>query len=149
MSNITTYEEELNMRGKLIYTNTGVSMLPLLRPKRDLMVLEKKGEGRCKKYDAVLYKRDNGQYVIHRIIKVRKEDYVIAGDNCYGKEYGITDKHILAVLTKVIKDGKEISATDKKYRLYVHLWCDFFPIRAFILKVKAHWNNVKSRKDEK
>lgn len=137
MNNLSTFEEELNKKGKLIYTNVGTSMMPLLRQKKDLMILEKKSEKRCKKYEVVLYKRDNGQYVLHRILKVRKDDYVIAGDNCYVKEYGITDKHVLAVLTGVIRDGKEISVTDKKYILYVHLWCDFYPIRAFILRSKS------------
>ena len=50
-------------------------------------------------------------------------------------EYGITDKHIIGVLTAVIRKGKEIKVTDRRYRLYVHLWCDLFPIRAFVLKV--------------
>ena len=52
------------------------------------------------------------------------------------KEYGITDRHIIGVLTAVVRDGKEIPITDWRYRLYVHLWCDLFPLRAFILKAK-------------
>lgn len=132
-----TFEEELQRSGRLVYTNVGVSMMPLLRQRRDLMILEKKSEERCKKYDAVMYKRKNGQYVLHRILKVREKDYVICGDNCYQKEYGITDEQILAILTGVVRDGKEISVTNKGYLLYVHIWCDFFYIRAGILRGKA------------
>ena len=121
--------------GRLIYTNIGTSMLPLLRQKRDLMIIDKKNDERCKKYDAVLYKRANGQYVLHRILKVRKNDYVICGDNCYRKEYGVTDNQILGVLTAVVRDGKTVYTSNRKYLLYVHLWCDFFYVRACILAV--------------
>ena len=83
--------------------------------------------------------------MLHRILKVRPNDYVICGDNRYNKEYGITDRHIIGVLTAVVRDGKEIPITDRRYRLYVHLWCDLFPIRAFILKAKQFPKWLKKR----
>ena len=110
-------------------------MRPLIRQDRDILIIEKY-EGRLKKYDVPLYKRDSGQYVLHRVLKVRDSDYVICGDNRYSKEYGITDRHIIGVLTAIVRDGKEIPINDWRYRIYVHLWCDFFPIRAVILNAK-------------
>ena len=130
----STFEEQLVKNGKLIYTNKGDSMMPLIRQDKDLLVI-KPVHGRLKKYDVPLYKRDSGQYVLHRILTVRKNDYVICGDNRWIKEYGIRDRHIIGVLSAVIRDGKEVSVNDMKYKLYVHLWCDFFPIRAFIVHV--------------
>lgn len=130
----STFEEQLQQNGKLIYTNKGDSMMPLIRQDRDLLVI-KPVKGRLKKYDVPLYKRDSGQYVLHRILKVRRDDYVICGDNRWTKEYGISDRHIIGVLTAVIRDGKELSVNDLRYRLYVHLWCDLFPVRAFIVHV--------------
>lgn len=131
----STFEEEIQRTGKLVYTNVGDSMLPLIRQGRDLLVISRV-EGRLKKYDVPLYKRDSGQYVLHRILKVREQDYVICGDNRYHREYGITDRHIIGVLTGIVRDGKEISMKSLPYRLYVHLWCDFFWVRALILKGK-------------
>ncbi len=131
----STFEEEIRLNGKLVYTNVGDSMLPLIRQGRDLLVISKV-EGRLKKYDVPLYKRGSGQYVLHRILKVREQDYVICGDNRYHREYGITDRHIIGVLTGIVRDGKEISVKSFSYRLYVHLWCDFFYIRALILRGK-------------
>ena len=133
--NKSTFEEEIAKKGRLIYTNVGDSMMPLLREKRDLLIIEKVS-GRLKKYDVPLYRRDSGQYVLHRILKVRKDDYVICGDNRWQKEYGITDRHIIGVLTGIVRDGKEISVNDTKFKWYVHLWCDFFYIRAFWLRLK-------------
>lgn len=133
----STFEEEISRTGKLIYTNVGNSMMPLIREKRDLLIISKVS-GRLKKYDVPLYKRDSGQYVLHRILKVRKDDYIICGDNRWKKEYGITDRHIIGVLTGVVRNGKTISVNNRMYRLYVHLWCDFFCIRAFILRTKNY-----------
>lgn len=139
-----TFEEELRRHGHLVFTNKGVSMMPLLRQDRDLMVLERRPEGRLKKYDVVLFKRKDGQYVLHRILKVRKADYLICGDNCYQMER-VEEQQILGILTAVIRDGKRISVTNRGYLLYVHLWCDCYPIRAFLLRMKA-WIGRRGRK---
>lgn len=140
----TSFETILDTTGYLVYTNVGTSMMPLLRQGRDVMEIRKKGEERCKKYDAVLYKV-RGRYILHRILEVRENDYVIVGDNCFRKEYGITDQQILGVLTGVVRDGRHISVTDRKYQCYVHLWCDFYPVRAAILYTKAQLGRVKGK----
>ncbi|WP_028518354.1 S24/S26 family peptidase [Ruminococcus flavefaciens] len=130
----STFEEQLAKNGKLIYTNKGDSMMPLIKQDRDLLII-KPVQGRLKKYDVPLYKRDSGQYVLHRILKVRKNDYVICGDNRWVKEYGIRDRHIIGVLVAVIRNGKEVSVNNWKYKVYVHLWCDLFPLRALMVHV--------------
>lgn len=137
LMNNSTYEEQLDLHGQLVYTNVGDSMMPLLRENRDLMVITRKNPGRMKKYDAILYRRPDGKYIMHRILKVRKDDYILCGDNRWQRETGVKDDWILGVLTAVIRDGKEISVEDWRYRLYVHLWCDFFYIRGGILWLKG------------
>ncbi len=72
----TSFEEMLDRNGYLAYTNVGTSMMPLLRQGKDVMEIRKKEPERCKKYDAVLYKV-NDRYILHRIIKVRENDYVM------------------------------------------------------------------------
>ena len=141
---MTRFEDVIERDGRLVYTNVGDSMRPLIRQDRDILIIEKPN-GRLKKYDVPLYKRDNGQYVLHRVLKVRENDYVICGDNRYSKEYGITDRHIIGVLTAVVRNGKEMPITDWRYKAYVHLWCDLFPLRAFILKAKKFPKWLKRR----
>lgn len=140
------FERELEKHGTLVYTNVGTSMLPLLRQNRDLMVIEKKGPGRCKKYDAVLYRRPSGEYVMHRILKVCGDSYVICGDNRWDREFGVPDEWILGVLTAVIRDGKEIPVTDWKYRCYVHLWCDFFFLRSGIIRIRSKIRRMRRKR---
>ena len=117
----------------MVYSSVGSSMWPFIRQGRDLLVI-RRPEGRLKKYDVPLYRRESGQYVLHRVLQVRERDYVICGDNRWTKETGITDRQILGVLTAVVRDGKQVSVTDWRCRLYAHLWCDLFPLRAFFLK---------------
>ena len=159
MSDYSTYEEELSKHGKIIHTNVGFSMMPLLRQHRDVMIIERP-EGRLKKYDCPLYKTGSGKYILHRIIKVRENDYVICGDNCVTFERGVTDKQILGVLTGVIRDGKTITTDNKWYKLYYHLWCDFIYIRIAILHIirfvkrilslpKRFFRLIKKLKDKK
>ena len=127
--NKSTFEAELETNGRIVYPNRGTSMMPLIRQGKDLMVIEKP-KGRLKRYDAALYvRRRDGAYVLHRVLKAKKDSYVICGDNCVELERGITDDDVIGVLVGVIRNGKEIKSTDFKYRLYAHLWCDLIFIR--------------------
>ena len=139
-----TLEQVLEEDGILYHTSKGVSMRPLIREGKDILVI-KKPAGRLKKYDIPLYKRDSGEYVLHRILKVREKDYVICGDNRWQRESGIGDRHIVGVLTAVIRDGKELPVTAFRYRLYVHLWCDLYPLRMAILRGRNRVVGLLSR----
>lgn len=132
---VSSFEAELERHGTLVYSNVGKSMLPLIREHRDLMVIKKRPEGRLKKHDAVLY-RIGDKYILHRIIKVEENGYVIRGDNTFVNEYGITDEHIIGVLDSVVRDGKTVEVSDFGYRMYVGIWCGIYPLRYFHVKAK-------------
>lgn len=131
-----TLEESLVKNGFLTYRIRGVSMQPMLRQGRDLFTVVPKGSERCKKYDVVLYRRPSDPYVLHRIIEVRPDSYVILGDNCIAKEYGIRDEDILGVLTSFQHNGHTVSVSDWRYRLYSRGWVFFQPVRIFCKRVK-------------
>ena len=102
---MTSFEEELAEKGRLVYKNAGTSMLPLIRENRDVIVLERcEGNDPCK-FDVVLFRRMNvrgrGEYVLHRILKRDRDgNYLIAGDNCSSLET-VQPEQILARLTEV------------------------------------------------
>ena len=56
-----TFEEELERSGKLVYTNKGVSMMPLLRENRDVMVIEECSGEQVQRLDAVLFTRNRSK----------------------------------------------------------------------------------------
>lgn len=131
----TSYEEELDRKGFFTYTCSGISMLPLLRQRKDLFTIEKP-KGRFKKYDVVLYKRPPASYVLHRVVEVREQDYVILGDNCLYKEYGIRDEDIIGIMTSFVRNGKEYSVSCKWYRFYSMVWYWLYPVRKLWMKCK-------------
>ena len=143
--NSTCFEDILRTQGKLVYINTGTSMMPLLRQHRDLLIIAPPPTDRLRLWDVPLYKRDNGQYIMHRVLWVRKDDYIMCGDNQFWLERGIADRHIVGVLEAVNRNGKvmairkgtEYGSVPLLYRIYVFLWCVFFPIRAMILYIKS------------
>ena len=136
MNNPVSYEEYLAEHGSMTYTNVGRSMLPLLRQGRDLFVLEKKGPGRCRVGDVVLY-RQGEKYILHRVVGVRENDYVILGDNCVRREFGITDEDIIGVMTGFVRNGKEHRVTEPGYRLYSALWLHTEKPRIFLKRGRA------------
>ena len=144
------YEEYLEQYGDLTYCNVGTSMLPLIKQGRDLFTITKKGEERCRKYDVVLYRRPPDQYVLHRIVEVRPKDYVILGDNCVRKEYGITDDDILGVMTGFMHKGRNYTCENFGYKAYSRVWVACAPVRILIKRTvwwaKRHVKRMMGKK---
>ena len=113
-------ENILSKDGVYASVTSGVSMRPLFKTHRDMVIL-KSAEERPKKYDVVLY-RIGDKYILHRIVRV------IRGDNTYRKEIVPFDK-IIAVLTAVNRKGKRIEVTDLGYRMYSVFWTAIYPLR--------------------
>ena len=140
MSEKKTIEEYINENGSLVYTNVGVSMMPLLRQGKDVFTIRKKGQERCKVGDVVLYKRPPSSYVLHRIIEVKDDSYVIMGDNCVSKEYGIKDSDIIGIMTDYSRNGKNHTVDEMGYKAYSFTVLHTTPVRRgaklFIAKAK-------------
>lgn len=143
--NKSTFEEQLRINGRIVYTVRGWSMTPLLYENRDLVVIDSIESHKLKKNDVILY-RINDRYVLHRIVKVRSQDYVMRGDRCMTKEYGITQRHILGRMTSFIRKGKPKSVKNFLYRLYVFFWCDMFFLRVAVLKTGSFLRRLFLRK---
>ena len=131
MSNSVSIQEYLARNGSMTYTNVGVSMLPLLRQGKDLFTVQKKSPARCRVGDVVLYRRGD-KYVLHRVVEVRENDYVILGDNCVNREPGVTDDDIIGVMTGFVRGGKEHLVSETGYRLYSALWLRTEKPRVFL-----------------
>ena len=119
---MSSLESVLRRDGRLVYRVKGVSMEPMLRDGKDVVVLKKPG-GRLHLFDVPLYRRENGQYVLHRVIDFcRDGSYVMCGDNQFAKEKGIRDDQIIAVMTSFMRKGKPYTMTSLRYRAYVNFW---------------------------
>ena len=133
-------EEVLCDEGVLVSTMSGASMEPMLRARRDTVVI-KPCEGRLNKYDVALFKYGS-QYVLHRVVKVCGDSYVMRGDNCDQPEKGIKQNQILGVMTAFYRGEKQVNVSDIRYRIYVWLHCHSFSIRYLIRKGKSVIKNI-------
>lgn len=113
---------------------SGNSMSPFLVNQRDVIYLSKINR-KLKKGDLVLYQRLSGQYVVHRIVKVKKSGYYLAGDNQIAIEGPILDKQIFGLVTKVKRKGKWIEAGNFWWEFFEHVWVYLLPWRMIILKI--------------
>lgn len=135
-----SFKQVLEQDGKLVYTNVGVSMRPLIRQGRDVLIIEKTQPDNLKRFDSVLFCRPNikgrGEYVLHRILKLMPNgDYFIAGDNCCEGEIVKPDL-ILGVLTGINRAEKPVNFNGFLYKTYIVLWCAPYHLRFAILRTK-------------
>lgn len=113
-------QEILAESGEVSFVSAGTSMLPTIRDRKDTVTLVKP-QGKLKKGDIPFYRRDNGQYILHRVVYVNGDTYVMCGDNQWENEYNIRHDQIIGVLHSFDRDGKTHKVTDLDYRIYVKL----------------------------
>ena len=107
--------------GKTVrFSPRGTSMLPMLRQGIDSVVFSPLPE-KLKKYDLPLYQRQNGQYVLHRIVKVG-DTYTCIGDNQFAYEPELRHDQMIALVTEFYRGEKRHTVMELPYRLYCRLW---------------------------
>ena len=107
----------------------GVSMLPMLRQGIDSVVLSAVPE-KLQKYDLPLYQRDDGKYILHRIVEAG-ETYTCIGDNQFVAETGIRHDQMIALVTGFYRGETYHSVEEPGYRLYCRFWHYSRPVRHF------------------
>ena len=111
-------DEKIKNGGEIVFSPKGVSMLPFIRPGVDSVVL-KKPDGPLKKGDVAFYRRDNGKFVLHRVVRVKNGIYHMCGDNQGFIEKKVEDRHIIAVVRDVIRNGNSVDMNNFKYKFYL------------------------------
>ena len=107
--------------GKTVkFSPRGISMLPMLRQGIDDVVLSPLPE-KLRKYDLPLYQRDDGHFVLHRIVRVG-ETYSCIGDNQFELEHGLRHDQMIAVVTAFYREGEYHSVNELGYRFYCRFW---------------------------
>lgn len=128
MHEIAPYIKEAIDAGKDVrLTVTGFSMYPLLRGGSDDVILTK--PAKIKKYDVVLFERENGEYIFHRVIKVKGDFLTIAGDNETKKEGPVPMEKVIASMKAFVRSGTPHTADALWYKLYSFVWLFIFPLR--------------------
>lgn len=114
----------------------GNSMSPFLIHQRDTICF-RKPDCELKSGDIVFYQRPGGQYVMHRICKVRKDGYYIAGDGQTAIEGPVSREQIFAVITRVQRKGRWIEPGDFWWEFFARVWIHMIPFRPMFVKTYA------------
>ena len=130
---VQTIESVLCTHGKYIGPTVGISMLPMLKNRRDTIVVLPKS-ARLKPLDVALYKRGEA-YVLHRVLSVKEDGYIIRGDNCYADE-DIPEDAVIGVLSEFFRKGKHFYCTDEKYLKYAQKRVKNYKTRRFFVLTK-------------
>lgn len=126
-------EDVLKEKGVYMGPTVGISMLPMLKNRRDTIVVKAKTE-RLKRLDVALYKRGE-DYILHRVLAVVDGGYIIRGDNCYVDE-NVPENAVIGVLTEFFRKDKHILCTDEKYIRYAEKRLKRYKIRRFFVVKK-------------
>ena len=113
-------QESLNRGQEVFFSPSGVSMLPTLKEGRDTVVL-RAPSSHLRKYDIALFRRQNGQYVLHRVVKSRGGVYTFMGDAQHFREEGIDHSRIVALCVACVRNGRRISLLSHRHRLYARI----------------------------
>ena len=125
-----TIEEVLLEKGVYIGPTAGASMLPMLKNRRDTIVVKPKTE-RLKPLDVALYKRGDA-YILHRVLSVTDSGYIIRGDNCYYDEI-VPEDAVIGVLTEFFRKKTHYNCTDTRYLKYAKKRVKTYKARRFFV----------------
>ena len=121
-------QETLSRGNSVKITVTGNSMYPLFHSRRDTVVLSP--ADKIKKYDITFHRRQDGRYILHRVLRIQKDGtYLIAGDNELKTEPPVRREQILGGVTEFTRWGRACKPKGLKYWLYVRIWHLLMPYR--------------------
>lgn len=129
-----TIEQELDLRGYGLFQTLGDSMEPLLHNQMSTVVIKKKTES-LKQYDVALYQRPHKkEYVLHRVVKVLKDGYLICGDNRIWQEK-VPENWVIGVMIGYFADEEN-----------VYISCESDVYQSYLQTLKwRYWNHRMKR----
>lgn len=129
-------------RARLIVT--GNSMYPMLHHRKDAVWLVPMTR-QPQKRDLILYRRESGQYVLHRIVtRVRDGEFCCSGDNQWELEPMDSEK-IIALVDGFQRKGKSYTGKEFGYRLYVFVWVALMPVRRPLLALRRRLGRLRAK----
>ena len=122
---------------------SGSSMTPYIVGGRDTVMISKPTLP-LKRGDIAFFERLDGQIVMHRVCRVKKEGYYFVGDAQTVLEGPIVDAQIFGVVNKIIRKGRTESSGNFTWFFFRHVWIRLIPIRRVFVKI---YEKLKRKKD--
>lgn len=136
--------EVLDSGGEFRLYPKGTSMQPLIRAGRDSVVLVKSSVP-CRINDLILFRRDDGDYVLHRVMRLRQDALVLCGDNQTVLEHGIRDDQVIGKVKVIHRGGKVLDDTSWSYKVYLKIWQNL-TLRRILLGIYHRMHQIRPLK---
>lgn len=121
----------------------GTSMQPMLSHLRDTVWLTRL-KGPPRRGSVLLFRRENGQVVMHRVLRVKGDSLKMNGDGQVFTEW-IPKTKCVAVVAHFTHRGRDISCQAPFYRLCVCLWMAMRPLRPRLFHLHGIWKRFWKR----
>lgn len=112
---------------------SGGSMSPFLVHGRDTVFLSKVRRP-LKRGDMILYRRDSGTYILHRICRIRGNSLSLVGDAQTEIEEGVRPDQVLALVTAARRKGKLLKPGSFWWDFFEKAWIRIIRPRPLIVK---------------
>lgn len=130
--------EQLLREGNIIRIKPqGYRMYPLFIPERDEALIQQTDYTDCHRNDVVLYRRDQGILVLHRICRITFDGFYMVGDNQYEVEGPLRQDQIIGKLIAINRNSREFTVRNPFYKFVSSLWLFMLPVRPFCFKLSA------------
>lgn len=127
--------QQLLLQGEtLMLPVLGQSMSPFLVHQRDTVWLKAAADP-LKVGDLVLYRRENGAYILHRICRITGSSYMMIGDAHTVAEPNIRREQILAVAVRALCSGKIQEPGTFRWEFFCRVWIRLIPLRPFLIRI--------------
>lgn len=138
--------QELLDRGQSVsLTVTGGSMSPFLIHGRDQISLQKPS-GPLRRGDMAFFRRDDGTYVMHRVLRGdREQGYFFVGDGQQAVEGPVRPGQVFAVVDRVRRKGRWIGPGDFWWDFFAGPWLRLLPLRPLLRRMYGAYYRVSGR----
>ena len=94
--------------------------------------------------DVVLYRRENGMLVLHRIYKIGQDGLYLLGDHQTAIEGPVRREQVKGKMTGMVRDGRYMDVGNPGYRMLSVVWLWLRPARRVIMVPAARlWRMVR------
>ena len=128
--------EQIDGAGRAYVEVTDTGMEPLLRPSRDMVIVDRTRT--VYRGDVILFYRKDGQADLCRVIRKGKGSITVAGDNQWHAEKDLSRDQVLGVVSRIQRDGRFISRRSLFLKLYTFLATWLAYPRIFLGQIIGH-----------
>lgn len=114
----------------------GKSMLPTLHEGIDYVDLAEATQEDIRPGRMLLYQRENGAFVLHRVVAVKGDTFTARGDNQYYDEEGLLFSQVIAAVVSYTHNGKAVTCLSRAENAYRRRRRLTYPIRRTVRRGK-------------